>query len=54
MKDKVLQQEAVADAYGEIANTSKSIDDEINAIVDTTENKAEDALKKLKEQLNIN
>jgi phage shock protein A len=54
MKDKVLQQEALADAYGEIVNASKSIDEEINAVVDTTENKAEAELQKLKEQFNAN
>ena len=54
MKDKVLQQEALADAYGEIANASKSIDEEINSVVDTTENKAEAELQKLKEQFNAN
>lgn len=52
MKEKVLQQEALADAYGEIANASKSIDDEINSAVDTTENNAEIELQKLKEQMN--
>ena len=31
MKDKVSQQEALADAYGEIAGESKSLDNEIDA-----------------------
>lgn len=52
MKEKVLQQEALADAYGEIANASKSIDDEINSAVDTSESNAEIELQKLKEQMN--
>ncbi|AFR34874.1 PspA/IM30 family protein [Riemerella anatipestifer] len=51
MKEKVLQQEAVADAYGEIANASKSIDEEINQAADTSNAKAETALAALKEQL---
>ncbi|WP_108866552.1 PspA/IM30 family protein [Aquimarina aquimarini] len=53
MKDKVNQEEALADAYGDIANTSKSIDDEIDAAVDTTKTSAELDLAKLKEQLGI-
>ena len=54
MKEKVLQQEALADAYGEMANAGKSIDDEINAAVDTRDSRAEDALNQLKEQLKNN
>ena len=54
MKDKVLQQEALADAYGHIADASKSIDQEINAAVDTSDAHAENELKKLKEQFNAN
>ena len=53
MKDKVNQEEALAEAYGDIANTSKTIDEEINKAVDLTENNAEDDLAKLKEQLGI-
>ena len=52
MKDKVLQQEALADAYGHIADHSKSIDQEINAAVDTSDAHAENELLKLKEQFN--
>ena len=54
MKDKVLQQEALADAYGHIADASKSIDQEINAAVDTSDAHAEMELQKLKEQFNAN
>ncbi len=54
MKDKVSQEEALAEAYGDIANATKSIDDEIDSVVDTTENSAEDSLAKLKEQLGLN
>ena len=54
MKDKVLQQEALADAYGYIADASKSIDQEINAAVDTSDAHAENELQKLKEQFNSN
>lgn len=54
MKDKVLQQEALADAYSHIADASKSIDQEINAAVDTSDAHAESELQKLKEQFNAN
>ncbi len=53
MKDKVNQEEALAEAYGDIANASKSIDDEIDKAIDVTEANAEDDLAKLKEQLGI-
>ena len=54
MKEKVQQEEALAEAYGDIANESKSIDDELNALTDTTEADALSDLEKLKEQLGIN
>jgi phage shock protein A len=53
MKEKVEQDEALAEAYGDIANDSKSIDDELNAIIDTTEVSAESDLDKLKKQLGM-
>ncbi|WP_103069892.1 PspA/IM30 family protein [Aquimarina sediminis] len=53
MKDKVNQEEALAEAYGDIANTSKSIDEEIDKAIDITETNAEDDLAKLKEQLGL-
>ena len=54
MKEKVAQEEALAEAYGDIANASKSIDDEINKAADTSKAKADDDLAKLKEQLGLN
>lgn len=54
MKEKVQQEEALADAYGDIANKSKSIDEELDAAVDTTEASAMSDLEKLKEQLGMN
>lgn len=54
MKDKVNQEEALAEAYGEIANTSKSIDEELDKAIDVTQANAEDDLAKLKKQLGIN
>lgn len=53
MKDKVHQEEALAEAYGEIANTSKSIDNELNDATDISKDTAEDNLAKLKEKLGI-
>ena len=53
MKEKVEQDEALAEAYGDIANDSKSIDDELNAAIDTTEVSAESDLEKLKKQLGM-
>ncbi len=54
MKEKVAQEEALAEAYGDIANASKSIDDELEKAADSTEMKADDDLSKLKEQLGLN
>jgi phage shock protein A len=54
MKEKVAQEEALAEAYGDIANASKSIDDELDKAADSTEMKADDDLSKLKEQLGLN
>ncbi|MGI0105964.1 PspA/IM30 family protein [Salinimicrobium sp. WS361] len=54
MKEKVAQDEALAEAYGDIANASKSIDDEIDKAADTSKAKADDDLEKLKEQLGLN
>lgn len=54
MKEKVHQEEALAEAYGEIANSTKSIDEEINRVVDVKKAKATTELEKLKEQLGIN
>ncbi|MFD0962642.1 PspA/IM30 family protein [Pseudofulvibacter geojedonensis] len=53
MKEKVTQSEALAEAYGDIANESKSIDEELDAVVDTTEANALSDLEKLKEQLGM-
>jgi phage shock protein A len=52
MKEKVEQEEALAEAYGDIAKKPNSIDEEINLITKDSKTSSEDALKKLKEQLN--
>ncbi len=53
MKEKVAQEEALAEAYGDIADASKSIDDEIDKAADTTKAKADEELDKLKSQLGM-
>ncbi len=53
MKDKVQQEEALAEAYGDIADTSKSIDEELEKAANSSEVTAEDDLAKLKEQLGL-
>lgn len=53
MKEKVNQEEALAEAYGEIANASKSIDQEIDKAINVSQTKAFSELEKLKEQLGI-
>lgn len=53
MKEKVAQEEALAEAYGDIANNSKSVDDEIDKAINVKNTKAFSELEKLKEQLGI-
>lgn len=55
MRDKVSQQEALAESYGEIANEAKSVDDEIDKALSGSENiKAADSLAALKAKLKAN
>ncbi|MCH4896547.1 MAG: PspA/IM30 family protein [Marinifilaceae bacterium] len=52
MKDKVNQQEAVAEAYGDIADQGKSVDDEIDSVLKDSPNlKASSALEALKAKM---
>jgi phage shock protein A len=53
MKEKVSQEEALADAYGDIANESKSIDDEIDKALDGKTASAENDLDALKKQMGL-
>ena len=53
MKEKVNQEEALAEAYGEIVTASKSIDDEIDKAVDLKKAKATTELEKLKATIGI-
>ncbi|MGB3590889.1 MAG: PspA/IM30 family protein [Nonlabens sp.] len=53
MKEKVAQDEALAEAYGDVASTKDSVDDEIEAAASTKEARVEDDLEKLKAQLGL-
>lgn len=53
MKDKVAQQEALAEAYGDIAGESKSLDDEIDGHLDGTSAQASGDLAAMKAKLGI-
>ena len=53
MKEKVAQEEALSEAYGDIANNAKSIDEEIDKAIDVSKTKAKSELEKLKEELGI-
>jgi phage shock protein A len=49
----VTQEEALADAYGDIANESKSVDDELDRVLDNTSASAESDLDALKKQMGM-
>ena len=53
MKEKVSEEEALADAYGDIANESKSLDEEIDKGLDTTNISADNELDALKKQMGL-
>ena len=53
MKEKVSQQEALAEAYGDIAGESKSLDDEIDSALDGSDAKASDDLAALKAKMGL-
>ncbi len=53
MKDKVAEEEALAESYGEIANESRSLDEEIDRALED-ESPASDDLAALKAKLNQN
>lgn len=53
MKENIAQKEALADAYGEIANKGKSIDSELNKVADISDSKANNELDELKKNLGL-
>jgi phage shock protein A len=54
MKEKVEQEEALADAYGSIANESKSLDDEIDKAIGDAQGTNSDSLAALKAKMSQN
>lgn len=54
MKEKIAQNEALADAYSDIADKNKSTKDEINSAVDSNNVNANNELEQLKKQLGLN
>lgn len=53
MKERVEEQETLADAYGEMADQTKSIDEEINAALDDTAYAGTSALDDLKREMGL-
>ncbi|WP_430811519.1 MULTISPECIES: PspA/IM30 family protein [unclassified Carboxylicivirga] len=51
MKEKVAQEEAMAEAYGEISLESRSVDDEIDEVLSDKQVKASNSLEALKAKL---
>lgn len=51
LKERVVQQEAMAEAYCEISKSGKTVDEEIDDIVKNIDGEAENALRKLKESI---
>ena len=51
MKDRVLNQEALSEAYFEMSNQSKSIDEEIDKALDNERFTAKESLLILKEKI---
>ncbi len=54
MKEKVSQQEAMAEAYGAIANENRSLDDEIDSVLNENSMKASSSLEALKAKMKNN
>ncbi len=54
MKDKVARDEELAEAYGEMANSNKSLDDELDSVLNESDVKSSNALEEMKRKMNIN
>ncbi|CAM1345210.1 PspA/IM30 family protein [Tenacibaculum amylolyticum] len=54
MKSKIQQEEALAEAYGDLANENKTLDQKLEELTDTTNQSAEEDLAALKKQLGLN
>jgi phage shock protein A len=53
MKDKVARDEELAEAYGEMADANKSLDDELDTVIGSSDTGATDALAEMKRKLNM-
>ncbi len=53
MKEKVEEEEALAQAYGDMAKKSKSVDDEINKVIGDETDKVNQELDEIKKRLGI-
>ena len=53
MKEKVEEEEALAQAYGDIAKSTKSVDDEINKVIGDETNNVNQELDEIKKKLGI-
>ncbi|MBQ27937.1 MAG: phage shock protein A [Nitrospiraceae bacterium] len=53
MKNKVIEDESLAQAYGDMAEADKSIDDEINAALQGSTHQSSDSLAAMKSKLGI-
>ena len=53
MKDRVAKDESLSQAYGEIASSERTVEDEIDAALAGTDNKGEDKLAELKEKMGV-
>jgi phage shock protein A len=51
MKEKVTEKEALSEAYADVADSSKSVEEEIDDVLKTTSPSSSDALAKLKEKM---
>ncbi len=51
MKEKVEKEEALSEAYGDIANESRSVDDEIDSVLGSSSTSSSDALAALKAKM---
>ncbi len=54
MKEKVEKEEALADAYGDMAANNTSVEDEINNVIGNSSTDVSNDLERLKAQLNAN
>ncbi len=53
MKDKVARDEELAEAYGEMADSNKSLDDELDSVIGSSDSGNSDALAEMKRKLNM-